>query len=148
MYSYGHIASKNTLYGTWKADYFDVDAGAQTVYGRGGEDTIFASGGSDRVYGGAGNDFISYAGTDANSNTNTDVVLSGGKGHDYVSIDLEHGFEGNARLLGGSGGDELVLRVGDNSDWHFDVIGGVRALINDVTDQYVTYDKFEFVWLV
>jgi Ca2+-binding RTX toxin-like protein len=84
------------VYGTPDADVIDlqdgVTAGADTIYGYGGNDTIFGWTGNDTIQGNAGND-----------------LLSGDAGADTL-----HGGSGQDRLVGGSGAD--TLNGGDDID--------------------------------
>jgi Ca2+-binding RTX toxin-like protein len=129
-------SGNDTLTGTVKAEYFDLQAGNDTVYAGAGDDIVVAGAGNDAVYGGSGADAIEGdAGDDlidggADSDT---AVYAGGKADYDISFD---GITGNytvtAKAAGASaidGQDTLVgvefAKFGDGTTWSLDTTGVV-----------------------
>jgi autotransporter-associated beta strand protein/ELWxxDGT repeat protein len=122
-------------------DTISTFAGADTIYGQGGNDLIYSGGGDDYVNGGIGADQIDgQAGNDRIYGGGDNDVLSGSDGHDLVAgnggNDTLYGRTGNDILIGGLGQDIVNghegqdALVGDESN-----DGGSGSLAkNDVAD--------------
>ncbi|HJV02675.1 MAG TPA: choice-of-anchor L domain-containing protein, partial [Burkholderiaceae bacterium] len=90
----GGTAGADVLTGSAKDEYFDLQAGDDTVYAGGGDDIIVAGAGNDTVYGGSGADQLKGdAGNDqldggADSDT---AIYAGNKANYAISFDAASG---------------------------------------------------------
>ena len=97
--------------GTSKDEYFDLQAGDDTVYAGGGNDIIVAGVGNDKVFGGTGNDDLKGDGgndlLDGGADLDTAVYAgsSSGYGLSYNAITNQYVIDGTAQ---GEGLDVLI----------------------------------------
>ena len=107
----GGSAGNDTCTGSAKDEYFDLQAGDDTVYAGGGADIVVAGSGNDKVYGGTGDDQLKGdAGNDLlDGGADLDTAVYGGASTAYaVSVDPLSGAITVDASGQGEGVDELV----------------------------------------
>jgi Ca2+-binding RTX toxin-like protein len=90
----GGTAGSDLITGSVKDEYFDLQAGDDTVYAGGGDDIVVAGSGNDTVYGGSGADQLKGdAGNDKlDGGADTDTAIYAGNKADYaISFDAASG---------------------------------------------------------
>lgn len=90
----GGTVGSDVLTGSAKDEYFDLQAGDDTVYAGGGDDIVVAGAGNDTVYGGSGADQLKGdAGDDSlDGGADSDTAIYAGHKADYtVSFDAASG---------------------------------------------------------
>ena len=123
-------------YLTNKDDIWNGTAGAEIVFGRGGNDWLFGKEGRDELHGESGNDHLD-GGTEADKlyGDAGDDILVGGNGNDTLwggkGNDNLDGFSGNDTLYGGDGNDWIrayrgrdTVYGGDGDD---NIFGGMKV---------------------
>ncbi|MFN9568324.1 MAG: choice-of-anchor L domain-containing protein [Cyanobacteriota bacterium] len=107
----GGTNSNDNCSGTSKDEYFDLQAGDDTVYAGGGNDIIVAGLGNDKVFGGTGNDDLKGdSGNDlldggADVDTAVYAGSSSGYGLSYNAVNNQYVVDGTAQ---GEGVDVLI----------------------------------------
>ena len=107
----GGTTSNDNCMGSSKDEYFDLQAGDDTVYAGGGNDIIVAGSGSDKVFGGTGNDDLKGdSGNDLlDGGADLDTAVYGGSsgayGFSYDALTNQFTIDGTAQ---GEGVDLLV----------------------------------------
>jgi Ca2+-binding RTX toxin-like protein len=108
----GGSAGNDTCTGSAKDEYFDLQAGDDTVYAGGGADIVVAGSGNDKVYGGSGDDQLKGdAGNDLlDGGADLDTAVYGGASTAYnLSVDA---LTGAITLDGSAQGEGVDLLVG------------------------------------
>ncbi|MFN9548194.1 MAG: choice-of-anchor L domain-containing protein [Cyanobacteriota bacterium] len=99
----GGTNSNDNCTGSGKDEYFDLQAGDDTVYAGGGNDIVVAGSGNDKVFGGTGDDVLKGNGgndlLDGGADLDTAVYggISGGYGISYDMLNQQFTINGTAQ---------------------------------------------------
>jgi Ca2+-binding RTX toxin-like protein len=104
--------SANTVTGSAKDEYFDLQGGSDIAYAGAGDDIVVAGAGDDSVYGGSGNDQMKGDGGDdlLDGGDGTDTAAFAGASADYL-VSVAGGATTVATESGGGDGSDTLLNV-------------------------------------